>query len=237
MIFRNLFVEITRKCETGCEYCLRGNSENLDMSSDVMMSIFRDVSEVTELMITGGEPLADPKLLSKLISVIGDSGTKIGHFRIVTSLEKYDAEKSFAVLDKLHLITEEPALDYVEISRDADKKLVVSKKHKLIEDLAKSHEYLIANNDIHNHQRIGFSGCYIASGKAEKFKDSFNSTYLNGFDVDKETETVKSDVYVSSNGNVVTSCDLSYKNIDNNLINFGNVLKSKLFDIVMANAK
>lgn len=235
MIFKNLFIEITRRCKSNCSYCLRGEQQNLDMSKEIMDKIFAYASEVDELMITGGEPLMAVDALSNLHEVISKKKVKIGHFRIVTSLNGFDAEKSFAILDKFHAISSEPMLDHVEAPSDSDSKKMNDKRRELISDIAEKHPYAFIRNDVHGFPTSTFQSCFIDSGKYAGKQESFNPKYLNGFDI--EGETVWSDVYVSSNGNVVTSCDLSYDLIDNDLINFGNVTKQSIESIILSNHK
>lgn len=50
-------IEITRKCNLQCEHCLRGDSQNITMSKDVIDRIFEDAADCKQILLTGGEPL------------------------------------------------------------------------------------------------------------------------------------------------------------------------------------
>ncbi len=55
--YDELMIEITRKCNLQCEHCLRGDSQNITMSKDVIDRIFEDAADCKQILLTGGEPL------------------------------------------------------------------------------------------------------------------------------------------------------------------------------------
>ena len=55
--YDELMIEITRKFNLQCEHCLRGDSQNITMSKDVIDRIFEDAADCKQILLTGGEPL------------------------------------------------------------------------------------------------------------------------------------------------------------------------------------
>ena len=63
LIFKNLMLEVTRKCNMQCAYCMRGESQNVSMDSDTVRNVFQNVSRIEQLTLTGGEPSLAPDVL------------------------------------------------------------------------------------------------------------------------------------------------------------------------------
>lgn len=55
--YDELMIEITRKCNMKCAYCLRGDAQNVTMSKEVIDKIFEDAVDCKQVLFTGGEPL------------------------------------------------------------------------------------------------------------------------------------------------------------------------------------
>ena len=52
----NIAIEVTRKCNMGCEHCLRGNAQNMDIDFGYIDSFLNDVSSIGTITFSGGEP-------------------------------------------------------------------------------------------------------------------------------------------------------------------------------------
>ena len=55
MIINTLILETTRKCNLVCKHCLRGPSEEKEADMHLFPNIFYKITEVNELIFTGGE--------------------------------------------------------------------------------------------------------------------------------------------------------------------------------------
>lgn len=114
----NLCLEITRRCNLKCMHCLRGDSENKDMSNDILNNIFSDISSIRRLDLMGGEPLLAPNVIENLIKIINERKIKIDVISFTTNgtvmsqrhVELLQQLKNIANLDvrlshdKFHLI-------------------------------------------------------------------------------------------------------------------------------------
>lgn len=50
-----LAIEVTRRCNMKCEHCLRGDAQNLDISTAVLSGIAKHIHPAS-VIFTGGEP-------------------------------------------------------------------------------------------------------------------------------------------------------------------------------------
>lgn len=57
---KSLELEMTRRCNQNCVHCLRGCSQNFDMTPEILKNIFTNgdyqITKIYELFVTGGEP-------------------------------------------------------------------------------------------------------------------------------------------------------------------------------------
>jgi len=85
MKVEKLHLELTRMCTIECEHCLRGNRRNEYMSVETINNIFKDVSEVEFLLLTGGEPLLALRQIKELLNIINKKNIKIDKILLVTN--------------------------------------------------------------------------------------------------------------------------------------------------------
>lgn len=85
MHIQELHLEITRNCTLCCEHCLRGEKECKMMKKETIDSIFKDVTGVYNLLLTGGEPLIAVNELEYLIEVLKKKKISIGKITLVTN--------------------------------------------------------------------------------------------------------------------------------------------------------
>lgn len=81
----DLILEVTRRCNMGCEHCLRGDAEDLDMPDELIENIFAGISETTVLTFTGGEPALAVKKLRTALDLAKKYGTRVREAYIVTN--------------------------------------------------------------------------------------------------------------------------------------------------------
>ena len=56
LIFNDLSVEITRKCNMSCSHCFMGNAQDVDLSHEDIDSLLDQVAQIEHILFTGGEP-------------------------------------------------------------------------------------------------------------------------------------------------------------------------------------
>lgn len=57
IMFTGLNIEITRRCNMGCQHCMRGESENKDIDLSYIDAVLDQADAIGNMTFTGGEPL------------------------------------------------------------------------------------------------------------------------------------------------------------------------------------
>ena len=85
MKVERIYLELTRMCTIECEHCLRGERRDEFMSQETIDNVFKDVTEVDTLLLTGGEPLLALKQIKEILNVIHNNKIKINSIYLVTN--------------------------------------------------------------------------------------------------------------------------------------------------------
>ena len=109
IIFENAEVILTRRCNLKCGHCMRGQSQNIDMSEDVMDSILDKVTEFGNLCIGGGELTSVPKIVEVFVDKAIKKSVRIKSVNLTTNGIVFSQELAETLL-KLK--------DYVEECRE-----------------------------------------------------------------------------------------------------------------------
>lgn len=78
-------LELTRRCNSRCEHCMRGDAQAKDLSDDSIDSYFSKVTDIFTLTLTGGEVSLVPKKIIKITDAIKEHGTRVTHVGILTN--------------------------------------------------------------------------------------------------------------------------------------------------------
>lgn len=101
MILANLNLMITKNCNFKCRHCLRGDSENLDISSDTLNNIFRPKTVIFHLELNGGEVFSKPDLLRNIIDIIIKNRVLVLEVSIPTNGTLF-TEEILSIIDRLN---------------------------------------------------------------------------------------------------------------------------------------
>lgn len=221
----NFIVEVTRRCNMLCPHCLRGNAQRLDMGDEVIAAMFNDVRYINSICFTGGEPSLAVPVIRKVVDALRKRCVDINSFFIVTN-----GRTSPATAKKLALTL----LDLYSHCDDDENMcgLVVSGDPFHDPDVTVPHIY--RGLKFFREERHGppTEESVIRTGRAELNGIGFREPRpLGPFEVEVCNNDVRVEsVYVAANGNVVSDCDASYRDIDAEAR--GNVLREPLIDIV-----
>ncbi len=89
---RTLLVEPTIRCAAHCRWCIRANYEGGDLSPAELTSVARYAGspsqrvDITEVLVTGGDPLVAPKLLRLLVGELKTHAPNVTTLRIGTRM-------------------------------------------------------------------------------------------------------------------------------------------------------
>lgn len=80
-----LYLELTRNCTLKCEHCLRGDKEIKDMDVLTLENCLKNIKEINTLLLTGGEPLLNIKVLKALPRIIEKYNIIVNNIFIITN--------------------------------------------------------------------------------------------------------------------------------------------------------
>jgi len=214
----NVILEITRKCNLECEHCLRGDSQNKNMLPTVLSSLFSKVKYIDYLTISGGEPTKALHTLELVIDNLERFGVNLG--RIYVATNGYNAKRKFVnLMCRLFQICEDTSLCSIDISNSIFHDNSTDDANRMryrMDELAREIN-LNCRNKYHTSHQATYS--VIRMGRAAEWGHR---------DLKIRKETLE--FYVSYNGIVYPSCDLSYKAMLNPKLQLGNVTDSD-FDV------
>jgi len=226
MYLTDLVLEITRKCNMACEHCLRGDAQSINIDYKVIDKLLSEVDSISSVTFTGGEPTLNVPAIKYFLKQANKRHVSIGYFYVVTNGKIQSMPLMKALID-LFAYCEEKDYCGLEVSRD---------------------QYHEEGNDTPWYDALKFyhpdkrrshykSGTLIGEGRALLNGIGWREETIPKFDVeiDDDNITVNSMVYISSNGNVITSCDLAYERIDEEAK--GNILTETLKEIITKNVE
>lgn len=87
LYFSCLGIEITRKCNMNCNFCGRGQAQNLDISKEIIDKSLDEMSDayINNLRINGGEPLLTQSLIVYLFNKIIEKHIRINTISFFTN--------------------------------------------------------------------------------------------------------------------------------------------------------
>lgn len=249
----DLCIELTRRCNMTCAHCLRGESQNLDISFKVINQIAKHVRCGT-VVFTGGEPSLNTMGIDYYFKRAEASGNIPDSFYVVTNgvdsrrmsnlalsllnaygiICRHNGEPDEYLLggvtvsqDRFHEIFRSPSSMH---DWDILKGLAFYKPEDKFHSIDEDNDWVIntgraENNGIGNHPKRGNEELDYWVDNME-VRDGILEIYLNDL------------LYISSNGLITSNCDMSYDDIDKS--NFGTLdefiktceeyyLKSKAF--------
>ena len=85
LYIKNLCIEITRRCNMRCTYCMRGDAESVDIPLKHISNLLRHVRHIHHFNITGGEPSLNVRAIRHILERVRAYGITVNDFYIVTN--------------------------------------------------------------------------------------------------------------------------------------------------------
>lgn len=98
IVFNQLIVEVTRRCNMHCAHCLRGDAENVDLLNVDIDSVLDQTEAIGRLIITGGEPTLNLSAVQHIANGIVQRGIPVMRVQIITNGKEYN--QAFVILMK-----------------------------------------------------------------------------------------------------------------------------------------
>ena len=234
----SLVIEVTRRCNMKCEHCLRGDAQNLDISTATLSEIAKHIypSSVT---FTGGEPSLNVPAIKRYFELAERYGTMPNSFYVATkgAASKEQMRDLALTLLEAYPKMEEPDMCEVDVSvdmfheafRDNDNAKIL----RGLSFLGRGKQHSVKDDDLNwllntgraNKNGIGVRAPEVLRTDMDELVTDYSTEYDSiAFDT----------LYIAANGNVVDGCDSSYEDIDDeeNVICKVNQLQKKAEDYV-----
>jgi hypothetical protein len=180
-----------------CPHCLRGESENVDISDEYLREFFSRVGYINTLAITGGEPSIAVDRIRSIIKCIRKHRVEVGSFYIATNAKKVPPLFIVAVAE-LFALCDEREMCRLDFSND-DYHEEVPKNNI---DLLKAFTFTEPKGEIPYESILdegrGSQYCTSREVTLDKFRIHENSIQV-GY------------VYLNCEGNIIAGCDWSYE--------------------------
>lgn len=85
IVFGGLYLEITKRCQLKCIHCMRGDSEDVDMSNEIVDSILDQCSGIFEVFFTGGEPTLNVDTMDYFLQEVQKRNIPLGKLTFITN--------------------------------------------------------------------------------------------------------------------------------------------------------
>jgi organic radical activating enzyme len=205
MILDTLIVEITRRCNMRCGHCLRGSAQRVDMPDDFLYKfcLRNRGTYINALTISGGEPSLVPNKIQTLLNYLKVYNIKIGAFYLVTNAKRITSDFVYTLLDlyDYSLDKEGCGVHYSNDQYHTDQEALPATNSVGIEKLkALSFVSSKGNENIR-------SKYLLREGRAKEWAGCEAKIY----DYEIEDDSITGEFYLNCLGNIIASCELSYK--------------------------
>lgn len=82
---REVTLELGRKCNLKCKHCMKGKSQDVAMSDEVMDALLDNVYFIDEFNFGGGEPLLYVERMETLLRKCKEKGVKVNYITVVSN--------------------------------------------------------------------------------------------------------------------------------------------------------
>lgn len=220
----NLIIEVTRKCNMTCAHCLRGTAQNKEIKKETISKFLLNnkIEYISTITFTGGEPSLNTQAIKDFILICKENNIEVGNFYIATNGKQENEEFLRACLD-LYLFCSDNEMSQVQVSRS-------DFHNEQDENWIKKLSCLKFANEREN---INYE-MVISEGKGKELNE-LNGTIDTARKIKPEPLTLEEDhiegeIYLNVNGDICTSCDLSY--IRQNKLKIGNVYEQSLIEMI-----
>jgi MoaA/NifB/PqqE/SkfB family radical SAM enzyme len=232
MYISSLVVEVTRRCNIQCEHCLRGDAQKVDISKETIDNVLKDVTFISGLTITGGEPTLAIPAIKYLVEQIIKRDIELGYFYVVTNGKVASKPLMHILIDLYAHIgpyNQDDEMCGLVISGDQYHRVEVGEP-KEAKALYKALTFFRADD------RQGDLENVLTEGRAKDMNGSpVRQEHLEvEKDITDEVRVNDGNLYINALGDVVSGCDFSYESQED--FKIGNVNETSLKEIMTAYA-
>lgn len=219
LVFTDLTIEVTRRCNMACEHCLRDDNPSpdkyLDISEKTLDKLLSQTRRIGHVTFSGGEPSLALDRIRLFYQLCEKHNVDVGSFYLVTNGKENQTELALLMMERYTAANiYEREMCGVSISID--------QFHEAFLDHGP--DEIIKTLTFYNHEKehsdLNDLKWVRNSGRAEKLLSSsvenptapcITTEFSVGLD---ENEATIEFAYLSVNGNLYPECDLSYQRMD-----------------------
>lgn len=205
MYISTLMIEVTRKCNMNCSHCMKGDSQDMDIDTKHIDSLLDQVQSINEIGFTGGEPTLNVKAIEYTLEAIKKRNIDLDHFFIFTNGMKVSIDFIIVCL-KLYEYSDEKDMCLVEISNDTFHAYEGEYDNSLLQGLSFAGKRF--ESDDHNYNE------YKQIQGIGRGLDYSNERNEGQRHPETQEDILQETVVLNANGNIMLSCDVSYKEAD-----------------------
>ena len=195
-------IELTRRCNMQCAHCLRGDAENLDISTKYLEEFFSKVDYISNLCLTGGEPTLVPNIINEVIRIAKKHDTEIGSFDVTVNGKRVTDAFMVSMINLYNYCSDN------EVS-------TLSLSNDIYHDAIGNNAEKLSTFSFFTKRVRTDDGYVLNEGNAEKNGIGNHDDTIYPYEVDADNSHIQDGtVYLNCHGNIGPSCDLSYENQD-----------------------
>lgn len=223
----NLCIEVTRKCNMNCAHCLRGEAQNMNISTCHIDKLLENVKSVGNITFTGGEPSLNIQAIEYTLRRCKDLSIDVFSFYVVTNGKANTLPLAISCL-KWYAYCSSAGEDMcgIALSRDMFHDEIDIDNEGILRGLSFFREDKFTDFD---RVKIINSGRAEELGGFDKMDVYSHDEAFSYWGYEDHGYTIESMVYLSANGEIRTNCDSSY---DDDSFTVGNLNNESLHDIL-----
>lgn len=220
--YSRLQIELTRRCNQSCIHCCRGESQNIDLTKEIVDAFFEknDINYIGTLLFSGGEPTLNGKMLEYIVDKIIEKEVIVDMFMFGINGLSY-SEELVNGLNKLRdyiILKSERKRYYVGSLMISQDQFHKEADAKVIEKLKKLPYFSPMDKHQMKEENILPYGRALENGLSKQ-KPNLNELldYQKNYKIKEyegNTYLIISYQYISANGNVINDGCQSYDLMD-----------------------
>jgi organic radical activating enzyme len=205
----NLAIEVTRRCNIACDFCLRGESQNKNIDVKYIDILLDQVYRINHFCPTGGEPSLNVDAIKYFINACKIRNLTIEDFYIATNGININEAFIESCLE-LYELSRSKHLCGVQVSNDIYHINEKMYDDSLLKKLPFYSKRTYDGSNLGNGDRIHREGRF-ATNKNAKIKSAARPvTSVGVFD--------SNPIYLNVNGKIINGCDWSYYNQNKHIL-------------------
>ena len=211
MEYSNLIVEVTRNCQFQCQHCLRGDRENLNISTDIIDTLLEDTEYISMLTFSGGEPSLATNLISYFLDICIENNIEVGSFYIATNGANISVDFIVTML-RWYSYCIEKEMCFIEVSNDIYHSEEGNYDTVLLEALS-------FFNRKHTEENYNYdNGKYLLDEGYTNENGIGSGRAVTVSPVTTKDDFYEADIYLNAEGNIINGCDWSYENQNEHIL-------------------